>query len=263
MNLQNILLYYVLPIGLAIGIGLILHWFSRSIASWLFPMSRLAQRIGETRQQTQERRETVIDLISGLISLTVFILSGVVILAQFVTLDTLVWMIGLFGAGFGFSARPFLSDYMTGITFVADDPFDVGEKVEINTIEGVVESITLRMTTLRGVSGEVYTIPNGEIRTVRNFSRGRFTPLKVTVRVDSHDLQRTVDLLESMADDALEQLPHLIERWQVVAENGTIGQHAELTIAVKAAFGKGAETRPRLLAFIQTCLNDADIPLVD
>lgn len=184
-------------------------------------------------------------------------------LGLFVELDTLVWMVGLFSAAFGLGARPLISDYLTGIGFIFEDTFAVGEKVEILEMEGVVEKINLRNTWMRSPTGELYIIPNGEIRLVRNFSRGKFSAASVTVKIQAVDLGSAISLLEDLAAEAVVLLPNLLEPWQVISKEGLIGQQAELTLLAKARFGMAAEMRPRLQALVQERLAETGIELVD
>ncbi len=258
---ERIAVFYLLPIISAFGSAVVLHWLSVPISRWFIPIGRLTRRRIRTEAQQTARHETLVTLLAGIISGTGFVVAMFVALAQFISVDTLVWMIGLFGAGFGFSAKPFIGDYMQGFTFITDDVFDVGEKVEILEIEGVVETITLRLTTLRGVNGEAYTIPNGEIRTVRNFSRGRYTPIRVTVRVPSNELERVIPILEELGEHAPIELPDLLEPWQVITEAGQLGSQTELTLVSKATFGRGASIRPRVLAMVQRSLAEHQIEL--
>jgi small conductance mechanosensitive channel len=169
--------------------------------------------------------------------------------------------VGLFSAAFGLGARPVISDILVGISFLFEDTFAVGEKVEILGMEGVIESINLRTTWMRSPTGELYTIPNGEIRTVRNFSRGRFSVTSVTFSIPAEALENTLEILTSLGQEAMLRLPNLLEPWQVLSESGTLGPHTELTILAKARFGKAAEMRPRLLALIHENLNEAGIHL--
>jgi len=210
-----------------------------------------------------ERRKTLYSLIQGIITVTFFVVAILLSLSQFVEATTLVWMIGLFGAGFGLSARPLISDVMAGTSFIFEDTFAVGEKVEILDIEGVIEAITLRTTWLRAPTGELYTIPNGDIRVVRNFSRGRFSVANIILKVPASELERTIPLLENLGREAMDSLPNLIEPWQVISETGIIGQTAELTLLAKARFGQAAEMRPRLQALVHKALESEEISLVN
>jgi small-conductance mechanosensitive channel len=263
-QLERLLWFYVLPIAISFGVALLMYRLSEPIARRVVPMWALSRRRRKrTALQQKAREETLISLVAGIMTVIAVLVASFVSLAQFISVDTLVWMIGLFGAGLGFSAKPFISDYMTGIAFIADDIFDVGEKVEILEIEGVVEAVTLRMTTVRGLNGEVYIIPNGEIRTVRNFSRGRYTPVRVTVRVPSSQLSQTIPILEQLGQTALDELPDLLEPWKVLVEEARVGQNTELTLVSKATFGKGAELRPHMLAWVQEHLQETGIQVVE
>ncbi len=227
-------------------------------------LSRRIIRLGglASRKSSPERRNTLYGLVQGIITVTFFAFAVLLSLSQFVETTTLVWMIGLFGAGFGLSARPLISDVMAGTSFIFEDTFSVGEKVEILDTEGIIESITLRTTWLRAPTGELLTIPNGDIRVVRNFSRGRFSMANVTLKIPAAELGRAIPLLENVGREAMENLPNLIEPWHVISETGIIGQTAELTLLAKARFGKAAEMRPKLLAMVHEVLENETIELV-
>jgi len=206
-----------------------------------------------------ERQKTLNGLLKGIINVTLFSIAGVLSLGRFVDNSTLIWLIGLFGAGFGLSARPIISDIMAGASFVFEDTFAVGEKVEILRIEGVIESTTLRTTWLRSPSGELFTIPNGDIRTIRNFSRGRFSPANITLKIHAADLARAIKVLEQLGRDSMDTVPNLIEPWQVINVSGEISQITELTLLAKARFGKAAEMRTKLMPIVQNKLTSEDI----
>jgi hypothetical protein len=105
-------------------------------------------------------------------------------------------------------------------------------------------------------------VPNGEVRVVRNFSRGRFSPADVKLKIAAADLGRALPLLEDLGHEAVLLLPNLLEPWHVISESGLIAQETELTLLAKARFGMAAEMRPRLLALVQERLAEADIGLV-
>jgi len=195
--------------------------------------------------------------------MTGFLFAMIASVGLFVSNESLVWMVGLFSAAFGLAARPIISDVMTGIGFIFEDTFAVGDKVEILGIEGVIEAINLRTTLLRAPTGELYVIPNGEIRTLRNFSRGRFSTTNVHLNISAGDLNTALTVLEDLSKEAVELLPNLLEPWQVISEKGVMGQQTQLTLLSKTRFGKAAEMRPRLLALLQERLAEAGIKLVD
>jgi small-conductance mechanosensitive channel len=236
----------------------VIHRLARLIARGIIRLSRLTPR---DRRPRPERRETLRSVIASAISFIAFIAATVASLGRFVQLDTLVWLVGLFSAAFGLSARPLISDVMTGVGLIFEDTFAVGEKVEILGVEGVIEAVNLRTTWVRAPTGEQYVVPNGEIRVVRNFSRGRFSTTKLTLKISAADLNHALSLLEELGQEAVALLPNLLEPWQVLSESGVIGQQTELALLARARFGKAAEMSPRLLALVQERLTEAGIVL--
>ena len=251
-RLLQILLFFLL--------AWLLHRLSNRIAGRLVRLNRFA---GQRRKMRRERQQTLRSLIASTITVSGFIIAALLSTALFVEVDTLVWMVGLFSAAFGLGARPLISDFLTGISFIFEDTFDVGEKVEMLGVEGVVEEVNLRTTTLRAPGGEIFVIPNGEVRLVRNFSRGRFSLVKVRLKLPAAELSVVLPALEAMHGEAMSRLPNLLEPWQIISETGALGLHAELTLIAKARFGRAADMRPHLLAFLQEQLADMDITLVD
>jgi small-conductance mechanosensitive channel len=251
---------YVARIGGFYILAWLIHRLAWRIAGHIVHLSRLTP---QGRQQRPERHNTLQGLIASTISCVAFVVATLASVGQFVSTDTLVWMVGLFSAAFGLSARPLISDVMAGVNCIFEDTFAVGEKVEILGVEGVIEAINLRATWIRAPTGELYIVPNGEVRVVRNFSRGRFSNADIKLKIAAADLNRTLSLLEKLGQEAVALLPNMLEPWQVISESGVIGQQTELTLLAKARFGKAAEMRPRLLALVQERLAEAGIALAD
>jgi small conductance mechanosensitive channel len=247
-------------IGIAFLLAWVVHHFSDRLAKRIMHLGGFAPK---RRQLRSERLQTMQGLISSTVSFLALATAVLFSVGLFVGAQTLVWMVGLFSAAFGLGARPLISDFLTGISFLFEDTFDVGEKVEIMGVEGVVEQVNLRTTLLRAPTGELFVIPNGEVRAVRNFSRGRFSTANITLKVATADLNRALRLLQELSQEAVYLLPNLLEPWQVISESGAIGQQTELTLVTKTRFGQAAEMRPRLLALVQERLSEAEIALVN
>lgn len=250
----RILIYFVSAILIA--------FLLKRLAYWLIKLGRLAPR---GRKPSPERQKTLHSLISSTITLVVILLAIIAIMGLFVDPNTVAWVMGLFSAAFGFGARLVIGDYLSGLSFLFEDTFTVGEKIEIQgtpPIEGVVEKINLRTTMLRSPSGELHIVPNGEIRAIRNFSRGKFSIANITLKIHASDLGSALTTLETLGSEAVILLPNLIEPWQVTSLGGVIGQYTELTLIAKAKFGKAAEIRPRLLKLVQERLLEMNIQMV-
>lgn len=228
--------------------------------------SRLGLDVAEAKMRT-ERQHTIQQLVASTISITAFVIAALLSLGQFLSAETLALLAGLFTAAFSLGARPVIADILAGMSFIFEDNFDVGEKVEIASItgkvEGVIESMSLQTTTVRAPTGELYVVPNSEIRILRNFSRGRFSTAHIKLKIAASDLNQTLPLVASLGSEAVILFPSLLEPWQVISEVGALGEHIELTLLAKARFGQAAELRPSLLALVQERLTEAGISSAD
>jgi small-conductance mechanosensitive channel len=60
---------------------------------------------------------------------------------------------------------------LSGVFFLLDDAFHIGEYVDIGDVKGTVEKITVRSRVLRRHLGPLLTVPFGEIKYLSNYSR--------------------------------------------------------------------------------------------
>ena len=78
---------------------------------------------------------------------------------------------GVMGIAIGFGAQSLVKDVVSGIFFLIDDAFRVGEYVEIDQLRGTVEKISIRSLQIRHHRGAVHTLPFGEVKSMTNYSR--------------------------------------------------------------------------------------------
>jgi len=76
------------------------------------------------------------------------------------------------GIAVGLGAQTLVRDWLAGIFVVLENQYSAGDAVRIAGVEGIVEDFSLRRTLLRGVDGEVHSVPNGQITVATNLSRG-------------------------------------------------------------------------------------------
>jgi len=86
-------------------------------------------------------------------------------------LAPIIASVGVAGLAISLGAQSLIKDFISGFLIVIENQFGLGDFVEIGPVRGTVESINLRTVTLRGYSGGLNIIPNGEVRIVTNFSR--------------------------------------------------------------------------------------------
>lgn len=111
-----------------------------------------------------------------------------------------LWSATIVSAAIAFGAQAIVRDVLTGIFFLFEDSYDVGDGVELMTTNGIVagtvEAISLRITRVIDPQGRVVSIPNGSIVFVTNATRlpSRLS-VKITLplRADVQTLRRTLE----------------------------------------------------------------------
>jgi small-conductance mechanosensitive channel len=241
---------------------LLLTWLAAEIGSWL-AVRMLRERALRWRQIEERRLLTLQSLVGSAVRVMVWLAGVVVVLfALGIPAGAILTALGLFSAGFGLGARPLINDYLAGMVLIFEDQFSVGEKVEMLEFIGTVEAVELRTTRLRAMTGELFIVPNGEVRVVRNLSRGSFSVANIKVTVVTPDLARALEVLEGVADAAQARFSELLERPEVLSIEGAIYNHVELTLVAKATYGRGAQLRPQLMTAVTDALEQAGVQIV-
>ena len=266
------LIFIILVFFLAWLVGRI----SWQLAGWLLTAMRYgsgyyhtALQIAETTDLppgvAERRRQTVQELVAGLINFAAYTLAALLAVSQFFSLSNLAIIATVGANAFGFAARDYIGDLLNGISNIFEDRFNVGDNVAIfrvgEPLEGVVERVTVRMLSLRTRAGELINVPQGEVRILRNYSRGSFTGTDVICRVAPADLPAAMAQLQALGQEAPALLPDLIAPWTLVSTDGTMGSAAEILIHSQARYGHGAGLRLRIMMLVEERLSAAGIPL--
>ena len=119
------------------------------------------------------RTETTRTIVSSVVSyIGYFVIAGIVLSFFGLDITSVLAAAGVVGIAVAFGAQTLVKDLLSGMFIYAERSLDVGDVVTVNDLSGVVESMSIRTTTLRNFNGNVYIIPNGEIRSITNMSRG-------------------------------------------------------------------------------------------
>jgi small-conductance mechanosensitive channel len=142
---------------------------------------------------------------------------------------------GVVGIALGFGAQTLVRDVVSGIFFLLDDAFRVGEYVEAGSLKGTVEAISIRSLRLRHHRGAVHTVPYGELKSLTNHSRDWvIVKLEFLVTYDT-DVDQVKRLLKGVGQELLEDPdlgPNLIE----TLKSQGINQLADHGLLVRAKF---------------------------
>jgi moderate conductance mechanosensitive channel len=107
---------------------------------------------------------------------------------------------GVVGIAVGFGAQTLVRDVLSGVFFLLDDAFRVGELIESGGISGTVEAFSLRSVKLRHFKGQLHTVPFGDLKAITNYSRDWVNEvLEVTVVFEAalEEVERAVERVSS------------------------------------------------------------------
>jgi len=129
------------------------------------------------------RLGTVLPLLKKFMFITLIVMIVMILLSSLgVDIGPLIAGAGIIGIAIGFGAQTLVRDIVSGLFFLLDDAFRVGEYVTMGDTKGTVEKISVRSLRLRHHNGPLHTVPFGEIQTLTNWSRD-WAIMKFEIRV--------------------------------------------------------------------------------
>lgn len=133
----------------------------------------LADDGDDTRLSFQEKRaQTVAQLLRSVGRVLILVFALLLTLRQFIDITPLLAGAGILGLAFSFGAQSLVKDVIAGTFILIENQFAVGDIIEVAGKSGVVERMTLRVVMLRDIEGIVHIVPNGQITSVSNKTRG-------------------------------------------------------------------------------------------
>jgi|AntRauTorcE11897_2_1112592.scaffolds.fasta_scaffold00131_35 small-conductance mechanosensitive channel len=144
----------------------------------------------------------------------VIVVIGIFISFQFlgINLTGLAVIFGFLSVGIGFGLQNVTSNFISGLIVLFERPISVGDRVSVSNIEGDVEEINIRSTTVKTLDNISIIVPNSEFvsKDVINFSHGDTTyRLGLDVGVSySSDLDKVLKALNEVAEESEHVLKH-------------------------------------------------------
>jgi small-conductance mechanosensitive channel len=118
------------------------------------------------------RIRTLLPIARNILMATIAVVTVLMALAALgVEIGPLIAGAGVLGVAIGFGAQTVVKDIISGMFYLLDDAFRVGEYIVSGSHAGTVESFSIRSVKLRGSRGSLFTVPFGELGSVENQSR--------------------------------------------------------------------------------------------
>ncbi len=115
---------------------------------------------------------------------------------------------GIAGLAIGFGAQNLVRDFVSGVFMLLEDQYGVGDIVDLGEAVGEIESVGLRITTVRDVDGTLWYVRNGEIVRVGTMSQDYAVarvevPVALSVDIDAAERVALAAAEETVADAAV------------------------------------------------------------
>jgi small-conductance mechanosensitive channel len=212
-----------------------------------------------------DRMATVIPILRGFILAIIAVTTVLTALTALgVNVAPLLASAGVLGLAIGFGAQTLVTDVISGLFYLYEDAFRVGEYIETESGKGSVEKISLRSATLRHHRGAVITVPFSKMGTIQNHSRD-WVVMKFTFSVPANtDVEMVRKLVKKvglqMAEDpALEG--KLLAPLKSQGAVGITGRNFDIGCKFMARPGEQWAIRRKAFAMLQEALNAKGVEL--
>lgn len=158
-----------------------------------------------------------------------------------VHIEPLLASAGVLGLAIGFGAQTMVKDVINGFFILVENQFEVGDTIKAANVQGAVEEITMRRTTLRDGDGTLHIVPNGAIQIVSNMTRD-WSQVTLHVTADyTENSDKVIQVLRDLAqafyeDPALHE--DMVAAPEVPGIERVTGQEVDYLMLVKVRPGK-------------------------
>lgn len=105
------------------------------------------------------------------------------------------------GVALGFGAQSLIKDIINGFFILFEGQYGVGDHVTIGQFSGVIDTIGIRTTVIKGFTGDTHLIPNGSIIAVTNHSRGNIKFMVEIAIAYEEDIDNAIKCIEKVCKD--------------------------------------------------------------
>lgn len=204
-------------------------------------------------ERRRQRAEAIGSVLRSFVTVLVYSTAALMILGELgITLAPLLASVSIVGVALGFGAQSLVKDLLAGLFMLLEDQYGVGDTVDLGEATGVVESIGLRVTTVRDGRGVVWYIRNGEIVRVGNKSQG-WSMVVVDIPIGFVGVDAATTVLRRAAEemradpeyaDDLIDPPEVLGVEQITVDGAVV--RATAKTPAEAQFRIGRELRRRL-----------------
>ena len=199
-GLIHTIIFSGLEVMLTISIALFAYYLVEVPTSWLHV---------QTEKTESKFDDMMVPIVRKSLRVTV-VLFTLVSIAQSLSdkpVSALLAGLGLGGLAFALAAQDTIKNLFGSMVIFTDKPFGLGDRINYDGHDGVIEEVGLRSTRLRRLDGHQVTIPNGELanKSIHNISKRPFIrrifTLGVTYDTTHEKVSRAKEILEDILKD--------------------------------------------------------------
>ncbi len=218
----------------------------------------------ERQERAAQRARTLGTTLASLASVVIYVVAVMLVLGELdVNLGPILAGAGVAGIALGFGAQSLVRDFLAGIFIVFEDQYGVGDIVDAGEATGVVEEVTLRTTTLRGLDGTVWHVPNGEIRRSGNKSQYWARVILDVPVAYGADVKAASTLIKRVADDVWRRHEgsEVLEEPELWGVEDFGPDSIALRLAVKTSPGSQWAVARELRAYVKDAMDEAGLEI--
>ncbi len=162
-----------LDLGPKIVLCIGIFFITRVLIELLTVLLNEAFNMYEDDRPTDQMGKTLVPLLQSVCQYGLYFGSGLMMMhVMGLPTTSIVAATGILGLAVGLGAQSLVTDVVSGFFILFENQYLVGDIVQICDAQGRVEAISIRHTQVRDEQGKLYIIPNGQIKSVMNYSKG-------------------------------------------------------------------------------------------
>ncbi|QIP42773.1 mechanosensitive ion channel family protein [Rhodococcus qingshengii] len=224
-------------VALAVVLRFALH---RGIDRMSKPRKSPNAKVNERRSQ---RARTIGSVLKSTVSIVILVWCVLQILGILgINVAPFIASAGVIGLAIGFGAQNLVRDFLSGIFMLLEDQYGVGDVVDLGDAVGTVETVGLRVTTIRDVNGTLWYCRNGEILRVGNMSQGYATAVLDLPIAHNANVRKACEVATRAVLEAAESEPiraDMIDKPEMLGVNSVTAE--AITIRVTAQVKPGRQ----------------------
>ncbi|MGO7319630.1 mechanosensitive ion channel domain-containing protein [Rhizobium ruizarguesonis] len=221
--------------------------------------------VGSERERRRTRIRTLLPILRNFLMILFVAIAIMMALSSLgVEIGPLIAGAGVVGVAIGFGAQTVVKDVISGMFYLLDDAFRVGEYIQSGSYKGTVESFSLRSIKLRHHRGAVYIVPFSELGAVQNMSRDWvIEKMTITITYDS-DIDKARKIIKKIGLELFEDpefKPTTIEPLKMQGIDSLGDSGLLLRMKVMTLPGQQFTLKRRALRMIHQAFNENGIKL--